>query len=470
MYRRLLPYFLITLLSLSALTGRGQGSPEYGSGMRFNLDPEGKKYVRLLTWAQIWARAGQQNPGTTVNGVPTDNVSDIGARRIRMLFQTQISPRYMIVFHIGINNQTFLNGGAAGTSGTGANGQGKKPGIFFHEAYNEYAVVPAGKNAEGNPRKGSLYVGAGLHYFNGISRMSSASTLNFLTTDVPIINWPLIENSDQFARQFGIYAKGKLGKLGYQFSMNKPFATNLTPPTTGTVVTPNVAVDNNGISKMAYGGYVDYQFLDQEANVLPYRVGTYVGTKRVFNIGAGFYTQPEGTASYNNSGQLQRHNINLFGLDLFADLPFGDKAKNAALTVYSVYYNYNFGPNYLRNIGIMNLGAADASFTGQRALAGPGNARPFVGTGSIWYTQAGILLPKAVEKPKMRVQPFAAYTYKAFDALPKAGSYYDMGLNLYIDGHNAKISPQYSLRPYYTDGNTIGGYKGEFIVQAQVYL
>jgi hypothetical protein len=40
----------------------------------------------------------------------------------------------------GINNQTFINGGAAGTSGTGGYGAGK-PGLFFHDAWNEYAVV-----------------------------------------------------------------------------------------------------------------------------------------------------------------------------------------------------------------------------------------------------------------------------------------------------------------------------------------
>jgi hypothetical protein len=34
-----------------------------------------------------------------------------------------------------------------------------------------------------------------------------ASTLNFLTIDAPIFNWPLIENSDQFARQMGLFAK-----------------------------------------------------------------------------------------------------------------------------------------------------------------------------------------------------------------------------------------------------------------------
>jgi hypothetical protein len=47
----------------------------------------------------------------------------------------------MILTHFGINNQTFTNGGA-GTSGTGGYGAGKKPGLFFHDAWNEYVVLP----------------------------------------------------------------------------------------------------------------------------------------------------------------------------------------------------------------------------------------------------------------------------------------------------------------------------------------
>jgi hypothetical protein len=64
-----------------------------------------------------------------------------------------------------------------------------------------------------------------------------------------------------------------------------------------------------------------------------------------------------------------------------------------AVTAYSVFYDYDFGPNYLRNVAIMNIGSVDPNFTGSRALAGPGNAQPTIGSGNIWYTQAGILLP-----------------------------------------------------------------------------
>ena len=97
------------------------------------------------------------------------------------------------------------------------------------------------------PEKGKIQFNfrAGLHYYMGLSRMTMASTLNFLTLDSPVFSWPLIDNSDQFARQLGMFAKGKYGKLEYRFSLNKPFATDLVPVN---VTDPSkaVAVDNNG--------------------------------------------------------------------------------------------------------------------------------------------------------------------------------------------------------------------------------
>ena len=98
---------------------------------------------------------------------------------------------------------------------------------------------------------------------------------------------------------------------------------------------------------------MEYQFLDSESNLLPFKVGTYLGTKRVFNIGAGFYSQPEGTRSSVN-GTVTKHNVNLMSVDAFLDMPIGKKEKNTAITVYSGFFKYNFGPNYLRNIGTVS--------------------------------------------------------------------------------------------------------------------
>jgi hypothetical protein len=118
----------------------------------------------------------------------------------------------------------------------------------------------------------------------------------------------------------------------------------------------------------------------------------------------------------------------------------------------------------------MNEGIANPSHTGTTALAGAGNLQAMIGSGNIWYTQAGLLLPNKNEKPKVRIQPFGAYTYKKFDALDKASSQFDIGANFFLDGHHAKITTQYSTRPVYSAVDNIESSKGELIVQLQIYL
>ena len=142
-----------------------------------------------------------------------------------------------------------------------------------------------------------------------------------------------------------------------------------------------------------------------------------------------------------------------------------------AITGYAGFFNYNFGPNYLRNIGIMNPAVTAPDYGGNdRLISGAGNAQPMIGTGNIFSTQAGFLLPKYSEKSKLRVQPFAAFTHKDFEALPVGVNNFDVGANWLIDGHHAKITTQYSVRP---GVEVVSGKKrsyGEFIAQLQIYL
>ena len=458
--KKILTFIGLALLSSSLYS---QGSPDYGSGLKLNLNPEGDKYVRFILWNQIWLRNTEMNPGTMVSDEATKNSWNIGNRRLRALAYAQITKRYMVLMHFGINNQTFINGGAPGTTGTGGYGNGKKPQMFFHDAWNEYAVVLPGEAGEF-----SLSLGAGLHYYMGLYRMTMASTLNFLTVDSPIFTWPLIDNSDQFARQMGMFAKGKYGKFEYRFSLNKPFATNIAPVDV-TNPAARVAVDNNGNPEFSKAGYVEYQFLDSESNLLPFKVGSYLGTKRVFNLGAGFYHQKDGTRTSVNS-QIEKHDIARYAVDAFADLPLGNAKNKMALSAYAGFYNYNFGPNYLRNLGIMNVGSNDPNFIGDKAIAGAGNLQPMIGSGNIYYLQAGLLLPSNADKPKIRIQPFASYTNKNFKALENSSSQFDIGANWFIDGHHAKLTTQYSTRPTYTSASAEPKSKGEFILQFQIYL
>jgi hypothetical protein len=426
--------------------------------LKIKFDEEGSKYLKFGFSNQIWLRSIENNPGTAVNGVPQSTTYDAGIRRMRITALTQLSSRYLLFFQIGINNQSFISGGG---TGTGANGAGKKPSIFFHDAYNEFVVIPKLDDQSKKENDFSLNVGAGLHNWNGVSRLTNGSSSKILSADMPVFNFNTIEASDQFSRQLGVFTHGEWKRLGYRMNINKPFATNLIPKV------GNGAIDNNGSGKLSFAGYFDYQFFDKEERITAALSGTHLGKKKMLNIGTGFYSTKEGTISQPITGVFEKHDVKIFGADVFADLPVGPKNKQMAITLYSVYYNYNFGPNYIRTTGLMNPGTADPNFSGIVAKEGFGNSKYLLGTGQIWYTQAGFLLPKFSDK--VRIQPFATYAMKKFEALSETGSFYDLGTNFLLDGHNAKITMQYSSRPLYNaSDNMIFMRAGEFLVAAQI--
>lgn len=436
--------------------------------LTLKLNEDGSKYVRFIMWHQFWMTATQNNPGTRdVKGQLIDGSdgsesawsTDIALRRSRFLVYAQISPRAMILTHWGINNQSFIGGGVGavgfqGASTTGANNGGKKPQLFLHDAWTEYEIV-----------KDKLYLGAGLIYWNGISRLTSNSTLNFMTLDAPIFNWPTIEATDQFARQFGIYAKGQLGRLDYRLALNKPFASGAAP---GAVAKNGVAA-NVLTETWAQAGYVNWMFWDKESNKLPFFVGSYLGTKKVFNIGAGFYRQADASLYKSTDGRDSTFQDHLcLGADVYIDMPL-NKEKGTALNFLATYYNYDFGTNYIRNVGILNLHATPPPT--DQSWAGGGNSQPTIGTGSIIYGQLGYQLPKL--KNGTAFMPYVTATYKDFDRLKDPSTQFGVGLNYFVTGHHAKLTLEYQTRPIYkVDGTDIvrDGSKGELILQTHIFL
>lgn len=428
--------------------------------LKIKFNDDGSKYLKFGFWNQVWFRAIENNPGTLVNGVPQTTTYDSGIRRMRITATVQLSPKYLMFIQMGMNNQSFISGGG---TGTGGNGAGKKAAFFIHDAYNEFAILPLVNSETRKVNDFNLYIGAGLHSWNGVSRLTNASSNKMLTLDLPSFNFNTIEVSDQFGRQFGLFAHGEYKKMGYRINVNKPFATNLIPAVGGG------AVDNNKSGKLSYAGYFDYQFFDKENRSTSFLAGTYLGEKKILNVGAGFYSTKDGTLTQPLDAVFKSHDIMILGLDVFMELPVGLKEKKMSFSLYSVFYNYDFGPDYIRTTGIMNPGTVDPNFKGTIAKEGFGNAKYLLGTGQIWYSQAGFLLPKFSDK--IRIQPFAAYSLKSMEALSENGNYYDLGANLLLDGHNAKISLQYSSRPLYDKiKNTVFEREGEFIASVQIYL
>ncbi len=453
-------------------------SAPYGGGLRMNLSPDGSKYVRILLWTQVYARYTENNTGTLrAPGVPKESQVDFGIRRSRMVVMAQLNPRFLVYTHLGINNQNAVSGGVAPTT------DGKKPQFFIHEAVTEYKVNKY------------LNLGAGLHYYNGISRLTSASTTTILPMDLPLTNFPTIDLTDQFARWLGIYAKGRIGKFDYRLAMDDAFLTNQasTPlslgvttaatPTSGAVSTgTGVANYNPQNTSHVYQGYFSYNFLEPEANVLPYTQGTYLGTKRVFSIGTGFmynkdamYSRTAGSAVPLTAAvsadpfatiATNKHDMVMLGFDAFYDVPL-DTTSRTAITLYGVYYNFDMGPNYVRFVGAENPGYG-ASLT-------RGNAVPQSGTGGAFYGQVGFLLPKNTLGAKARLQPYVAYQHASYDGLKttdgsvKGVNITDAGVNLLLDGHNAKVTLNYRARPDFTNVNDVQ-YRPEFTLQTQVFL
>lgn len=474
--------FAFVVMSLLLLGGvhrlSAQGSDNYGSGIKINLDTSGKKFVRIITWHQVWLRNNQNNPGSTINGETSDAQWDMSLRRSRLLLYSQITPNFLILTHFGINNANQVSGGGVGQGANigAATVDGKKPQLFIHDAWVEHRIY-----------KDVMSIGAGLHYWQGPSRLASASTLNFLGMDSPIFSWQNIDATDQFARQHGVYLKGKFlanRRLDYRAAVNFPFAI-ARGNALGALDTASArrqvsmaAYRLGGQPKPAFTAYFNYQFLDLESNLLPYNVGSYLGTKRVFNVGAGFYHHAKAMwAPVLNASTLRidtvKHDQVNVSVDLFLDWPFG-KAANTALTLYASYNYMNFGNNFVRNVGIDN--PANGVVASEASFNGAGNAVPVIGTGQVYFGQAAFLLPKI--KKLGRFQPYASLIFAQYQRLSDPLAIPDMGLNWHLSGHSARVTFNYRLRPvfvYDTPGQRWSDVhqkntKGEFTVQLQIYL
>jgi hypothetical protein len=152
------------------------------------------------------------------------------------------------------------------------------------------------------------------------------------------------------------------------------------------------------------------------------------------------------------------------GVDVFLDMPIGTE-KKTAITAYGVFYNYNYGPNYVRYGGVMN--SADGG--------GPlrGNAIPLLGTGQILYFQTGFLLPKS--KLNTRLQPYLGYSHAWLEGVRNIDNeivpvqVLDFGLNYYLTGHHAKLSLNYRNRPDFTNIQNVV-YRPEITLQLMAYL
>lgn len=414
--------FWIPLILTALLTLQQHAKADDKKELKYNLSTNGKKYVKAVFVNQVWLRYNQSNPGTTVNGDPKDATVDIGLRRTRMQFFGQLSDHVFFYMHFGMNNFNYL----------AQNAGNRKLQAFFHDALAEFHVF---KNSN------ALKIGGGLTVANGLSRFSQPSSSTIMTADVPVFIQTTVEQTDEFSRKLSMFARGQLGKLDYRLIMSDPFpvqTNGTTPPPIG-----NAATFTTYGHQKQFQALLIYNLMDKEPNTTPYMTGTYLGDKKILNIEAGAIYQKN--ATWNLRGTDTGFNDMLhWSVAMFADMPMEN--NKYALSAYATYLSTDYGPDYIRNSGIMNPANGN---TDPVIFNGAGNSYPTFGTGSSIYAQLGFRLPRDMFKDLGTLMPYVSYRWSSYDKLADPVSVTDAGINWLIDKHNSKLSLNYQLRPVF---------------------
>lgn len=400
----------------------------------FVIGQEKEKFKPTINWnvtAQIWMRHSELNEGSLVNNEAASSYFDVSLRRLRIPVTSQLTPKLFFYSILGGNNYNFKS---------------KNFPITVLDLYVEYAFNK------------SFEVGVGKSGWQGLSRLNLSSTKTPMGFDTPLFSLTTVGKTDDIGRVLGFWVKGQTGKIDYRLSFGMPIAVTQIP-------TGNVDFANNR-PRVKTSSYVKYQFFENESNKSAYSTGTYLQTKKVFNIGAGFQYQEKAMSD----GDALLAGTNLYDMkhwavDSFLNLPLNN---DGAITAYLGYYDYNYGKDYIRNIGANN-----PTNGGGSSFNGAGVSFPMIGTGTTWFTQLGYAFKKAeMFNCPMIIQPNIAVQSSNWDALNDQMTVYNFTVNFLMNGnHGRKISLGYQHRPVF-DAATIKQkeYKGMFVVQYQISL
>lgn len=437
----------MALLCLFAFV-QAQEKPKEINELKFNLNDNGSHFIKATFLNQIWLRYNESNPGTDVLGEPKSETFDIGLRRTRFQLYGQLTDRVFFYFQFGQNNFNYLS----------QNSGNRKLQAFFHDALGEYRL------SKGNEK---LILGGGLTIANGLSRFSQPSIGTIATMDVPIFAQATVDQTDEFSRKLSVYARGQLGRIDYRVILSDPFpiTTNGQPLP---ALSPNATFAQQGHKKQ-YQGFFIYNFFDKEPHTTPYMTGTYLGKKKILNLEAGFITQNNATWT-KESTDTTYHAMNLWSAALFYDAPI-DTEKETALNAYAGYFNYDFGPGYLRYNGIMNPAS---SVRGPYPAGSQGNAFPMFGTGQVWYLQIAYLMKKDLLGAEHgTLMPYVSLMSADYTRLDKQMNVINAGVNWLIKGHSSKLTLDLQNRPYYQQQGTEllrNGRKNQVVLQYQIFF
>jgi hypothetical protein len=421
--------------------------------LKLKLNDDGSHYFQITFLNQTWLRFNENNPGTTLEGDLKKHTIDIGLRRTRIQMFGQLSDRAFVYFQFGQNN--FNSQFAVGAN--------RKVAVFFHDALCEYRL------SAGN----QLVVGGGLTIANGLSRFSQPSIGTIMTMDVPVFAQATVDQTDEFSRKLSVYARGQIGKIDYRLIFSDPFpiASNGQPPI---AISTQANFARKGHTKQ-YQGFFQYQFFEREVSTTPYMTGTYLGKKKIFNLGTGIIYQPNAMWK---QGLTEKDTVYqpmvLWAAEAFLDVPL-NKEKGTAISAYLGYFNYNFGTDYLRYNGLMNPATGINSTVGKVGKSGTtfGNAYPMFGSGQSLYGQFGYLFSNDLLGENGTLMPYISATYADWNRLGMPMTVYNSGINWLMNGHKAKFTLDWQNRPVYLEINgTVknSGRRNCLILQYQIFI
>lgn len=398
----------------------------------YNISEDGSRYVKFGLNAQLWSRYTQLDPGSQIGSNVTNQAFDLVIRRLRAQVLGMLTKKVFFHFQVGQNNINF----------TQNNGPYNSP-LSILDLLGEYRFNKM------------LHVGVGLNGWGaGTTRYSSQSSSSQLSVDSPIYQQNNI--SSTFGnRNMSLYAKGQIKKISYSVAITNPYkhtTNSLGEAATISTRTPNAQ----------YLGMVTYNFFDKESIDEPYAKGTYLGTKKILNVAAGYMYQAKAMWRLSENGGTVYEDMKVFGADIFFDTPIN--SKGAALTLYGAYNNCNYGKDYLRLIATPNP-----------ASKGPGSGFYGIGTGQIYYAQAGYLFNHSKnESIKGRPQIYVCTEYANLQALNKPMTMFEAGINYYITGtFGPKVTLGYQNRGIFKPvagqiQQVSNGRRGMLVLQYQI--
>jgi len=415
--------FAVAVLTFSSLVVKSQDQSEKpdkhkNKPLIHYMNEDKTHYIKFGGYGQFWTRYTDLNPGSKIDESIVKKTSDLSLRRFRMKMTIVPLDKFSIVLQGGTTNLSNLSN--------------QESSFDLLDAYGEYQY------------KTYFSFGAGRSSWKGLTRFASGPSSTLLY-DVPFLTLGNVNRTDLTLRNLNIYAKGQFSKLDYRLIIAKPYIASTAAPG------EQISVFNNLAVKPNYSGYVKWQFFEKESNAGSTSSGSYLGKKKVLALGFGAEYQKNVLWNLNNQDTVL-NSLKLFSADVFFDTPV-NLNKGTSFNIYAAAFLHDYGPNYIRNLGINTM--ANGSDNQTASFNGSGNAYPVVGTGKSFILQTGYTLPYFNQQKKTtRLMPAVAFQYSDFDRLDQPMFTYDLGLTLLLKDHASKLIFNAQSRPIYTNQNS----------------